>query len=152
MAMAHVSTQTTLSFAGILQDGWKGPRLACPESALPEATPLEWLAQYAFLGKLMGAGLVTWWRFAIWAMEEALEKERRSDWSLVCDVMASILLLEGAGDALLQACREPSHGELSVERWRYWAMRFGEVADQLRDEARRAAQLARDHMAVASTV
>ncbi len=86
-------------------------------------------------------GLVKWWRLSIWAVEDALESERCAGWSLDLDVLVAVELLTRGGRAVLEACRRQSHPGLSVERWKQWAQRFGEVADQVEDTVRNSAIL-----------
>ena len=113
---------------------------------IPEATPFEWIAQYSFLGRLIGMRLVKWWRFVIWAMEDALESERGADWSLDLDVLVAVELITRSGRVLFAACRDQSYPGLSLERWKSWAMQFGEVANQVADRLRGSAMLTGQEM------
>ena len=119
---------------------------ANPTMYIPEATPFEWIAQYSFLGRLTGMRLVKWWRFVIWAMEDALESERGAGWSLDLDVLVAVELITRGGRVLLEACRDQSHPGLSLERWKCWALRFGEVANQVADRLRGSAMLTGQEM------
>jgi hypothetical protein len=92
---------------------------------MPEATTSEWITQYSFLARLTRMGVVRWWRHTLWAMEDALEVERRP---LSCDVLAAVEIIARAGNEFFHACRNESDDGLSLARWEHWAVRFGEVA------------------------
>jgi hypothetical protein len=90
---------------------------------LSEATPSQWATLHSFLGRLLGAGLVQWWDFAMWALEDALDADR----ALECDVLAAVETIKHVGPDLFAACCDGEQPALTLEKWEDWMLKFGAV-------------------------
>ena len=72
-------------------------------------------------------------------MEDALEVEGQVDRSLEMDLIAAVELVRHGGRRFFDACQQECFKGLSLERWKTWATRFGDVAARMDEGTARGA-------------
>ncbi|OCL09783.1 hypothetical protein AOQ84DRAFT_387930 [Glonium stellatum] len=123
----------------------------------------EWVNLNSFVSRLYGAGLIKWYRFAIWTIRDSLENSQVPAADLLeSRVAAAAQWIENSASKLFKTLRdtEPSEGDrrafksplfdeekvLSLDRWAFWRSKFQELAELevsqvVKTEAIRAAQV-----------
>ncbi|OJJ50303.1 hypothetical protein ASPZODRAFT_128923 [Penicilliopsis zonata CBS 506.65] len=120
-----------------LRDNWISPTY---QGKVPEAQDAEkWKSLNSFAARMLGKRLGSWWNFAMWELQAALEEEYKDQAIADCNVTVACEWIVHSGDYIFEqignADGQSEQGPLysgppglCLERWNFWKRRLREMS------------------------
>ncbi|OJJ46855.1 hypothetical protein ASPZODRAFT_15547 [Penicilliopsis zonata CBS 506.65] len=90
----------------------------------------KWVNFNSFAARLLGKNLVKCWKFAVWALQDALDNKANGEHLLEERVLVACEWILHAGNALFHMLSKDKHPDgLDRETWAFWKRRFYETYD-----------------------